>query len=501
MNEWKTPGNQRRPQAPTPANQPGDSVPWRALEQQVARLQTSIFQASQRGDTPAMHAAQQRLLASEAARLLAVRRVTQENQGKDTAGVDGVKSLSPRERLTMAASIHPAYWHTQSPLPVRRVWVPKPGTLERRPLAILPMIDRCKQALVKLALEPEWEARFEPHSYGFRPERGTQDAIRAILRAIERQPMFVFDADIEAAFEHVNQAAVLDKLQTFPALRQAITGWLTAGVMDGGTYLPTHEGFAQGGVLSPLLMNVALHGMEAVVRGGTAPVRSLEQPVLVRYGDDFVILHSDLHELQQAARRVRQWLGKMGLQLNAPKTRITHTLTPFQGQAGLDFLSFTIRQYPAETSPPSRTVSRSPAWNVLHVVAPEKPAPGFTTVITPSEDASKRHLAVIGQRLLTLHSAPQAQVIRDLNPLIGGWAAYYREFVSTAHMSRYDDLVEQLLMKWASKRHPNKARDWLLNRYWPRVEKRGRVFVAPEGAELRTYQQTTVPQAKNRKGP
>ncbi len=206
---------------------------------------------------------------SEAARLLAVRRVTEENQGKHTAGVDGVKSLTPQEQLTMASTIHPRYWNHQPPMPVRRVWIPKPGTAERRPLAILPMIDRCKQALVKLALEPEWEMRFEAHSYGFRPGRGTHDAIAAILVAIERHPTFVFDADIEEAFDHLNQAVVLDKLQTFPALRQAINAWLTAGVMDGNTYFPSETGIAQGGVLSPLLMNIALHGMEAVVTEGT----------------------------------------------------------------------------------------------------------------------------------------------------------------------------------------------------------------------------------------
>jgi RNA-directed DNA polymerase len=158
--------------------------------------------------------------------------------------------------------------------------------VERRPLAILPMIDRCKQALVKLALEPEWEAKFERHSYGFRPGRSAQDAIRAILYAMKQQPCFVFDADIEAAFDFVNQAALLEKLATYPALRQTISAWLKAGVVDGGTYLPGNTGISQGGVLSPLLMNIALHGMEAVVTGDHASGRGKQQPLLVRYADD-----------------------------------------------------------------------------------------------------------------------------------------------------------------------------------------------------------------------
>jgi RNA-directed DNA polymerase len=193
---------------------------------------------------------------------------------------------------------------------------------------------------VKLALEPEWEAKFEPHSYGFRPDRGAQDAIRAITHAIQQRPCFVFDADIEVAFDSVNQAVLLEKLQTYPALRQAIDAWLKAGIVDGGRYLPCETGISQGGALSPLFMNIALHGMEAVVRGDNATGYGMEEPLLVRYADDFVVLHSTLYELQQAARRLRQWLAKIGLQLNAQKTRITHTLTPYQGQAGFDFLGF-----------------------------------------------------------------------------------------------------------------------------------------------------------------
>jgi RNA-directed DNA polymerase len=469
------------------------------LEQQVVRMQKQIAQASQRGDKQAVHDLQQRLMESEAARLLAVRRVAEENQGKDTAGVDGIKSLGPKERLAMASTIHPKYWSYQPPMPVRRVWVPKAGTAERRPLAILPMIDRCKQALVKLALEPEWEVRFEPHSYGFRPGRSAHDAIAAIVVAIERHPMFVFDADIAEAFEHVNQAVVLDKLQTYPALRQVITAWLTAGVVDGETFSPSVTGIAQGGVLSPLLMNVALHGMEAVVTQGSGNGRAREQPVLVRYADDFLILHPDLSELQQAVRHVRHWLATMGLQLHAQKTRITHTLTPYQGQVGFDFLGFHIRQEPGEKTPAGKHgQEQSPglktfAPSFLRSLAPQEWAPRVKTIITPSQEAARRHLATIDQRLQQLQTAPQAQVIAELNPLIAGWAAYYNGLAPATTMSRYDDLVEQRLMRWASKRHPGKAQDWLVARYWHRTGNSSRrIFATPEGVQLRTYRQTSI---------
>ena len=495
MKDRQTPGTQRPQQVPKPANQPRDSLPWRSLEQQVVRMQKQISQASQRGDRQAVHSLQQRLMEVEAARLLAVRRVSEENQGKDTAGVDGVKSLTPQERLAMASAIHPKNWNSQPSMPVRRVWVPKPGTAERRPLAILPMIDRCKQALVKLALEPEWEVQFEAHSYGFRPGRSTHDAIAAIVVAIERHPTFVFDADIEEAFDFINQTVVLDKLQTYPALRQAIHAWLTAGVVDGTTYSPSQTGIAQGGVLSPLLMNVALHGMEAVVTEGSPNGHGRQQPLLVRYADDFLILHADLHELQQAVRRVRHWLAAMGLQLHAHKTRITHTLTPFQGQVGFDFLGFGIRQESAEKSksePQHAPGGRTIITPFTRWLAPQEHSLKVKTIITPSQEASKRHLTTIDQRLQQLQTAPQARVIAELNPLIVGWAAYYNGVVEASTMSRYDDLVEQRLLTWASKRHPGKARDWLLTRYWHRIGSQKRVFATPEGVQLRTYRQTSI---------
>jgi len=273
----------------------------------------------------------------------------------------------------------------------------------------------------------------------------------------------VFDADIEEAFEHVDQAVLLDKLQTYPALRQAINAWFRAGVMDGGAFLPTQRGLAQGGVLSPLLMNVALHGMEAVVTEGSANGRGREQPLLVRYADDFVILHADLKELQQAIRRVKHWLATMGLDLHAEKTRITHTLTPYQGQVGFDFLGFNMYQ-----------------------------EPGVKTIVTPSQEARKRHLGAIDQRLQQLQTAPQARVIEEINPLIVGWAAYYNGVVEASIMSRYDGLVEQRLLKWASKRHPGKERDWLLARYWQRAGKQRRVFATHDGVQLRAYRQTSI---------
>ena len=144
------------------------STPWRKLERKVYRLQKRIYQASLRGDERAVHSLQRLLMKSEAARPLAVRRVTQDNQGKRTAGVDGVKSVDPPERLVMVKQLR--RHQTIKPKPTRRVWIPKPGKSEQRPLGIPTMLDRAHQCLAKLALEPEWEARFEANVRTVQPK-------------------------------------------------------------------------------------------------------------------------------------------------------------------------------------------------------------------------------------------------------------------------------------------------------------------------------------------
>jgi len=208
------------------------------------------------------------------------------------------------------------------------------------------MIERCKQALAKMALEPEWEAKFEPKSYGFRPGRSCHDAREAIFNIIRSKPKFVFDADIKGAFDNICQEKLLNKLQTYSHLRRAVKAWLKAGVMDDGNFSPTEQGTPQGGVISPLLMNVALHGMEQAITEGYSKSHAVEKPLLVRYADDFVIFHSNLQELEKVAKRVTEWLQEMGLSLSPTKTRRTHTLLQNLGERGFDFFGFTVRQFP-----------------------------------------------------------------------------------------------------------------------------------------------------------
>jgi RNA-directed DNA polymerase len=201
MRERNTPAHQEIERESVAWNK----LPWKKLEQHVYSIQKRIYQASQRGEKRKVEKLQKLLMKSRSARLLAVRRVTQDNQGKKTAGIDGVKSVKPEERFDLAERIHPKYWKNSKSQPVRRVWIPKPGKKdERRPLGIPVMRERAQQALVKLALEPAWEAIFEPNSYGFRPGRACQDAIGAIFLSIKSKPKYVFDADVKGAFDHAS---------------------------------------------------------------------------------------------------------------------------------------------------------------------------------------------------------------------------------------------------------------------------------------------------------
>ncbi len=205
--------------------------------------------------------------------------------------MDGVKSLTPKQRLTLINKLKLG----SKVNPTRRVWIPKPGKDEKRPLGIPTMKDRALQALTLQALEPEWEARFEPNSYGFRAGRSCHDAIEAIFNCIRYKPKFVLDADIASCFDRIDHSALLKKLSTSPTIRRQIRAWLKAGVMDNKQLFPTLEGTPQGGTISPLLANIALHGMENRIKQAFPKGTILKegkysgyQPgaMLIRYADD-----------------------------------------------------------------------------------------------------------------------------------------------------------------------------------------------------------------------
>jgi len=449
------------------------TVPWKHVQRTVFKLQTRIYRASRRGEVQAVRRLQRLLVTSRSAKLLAVRRVTQDNRGKRTAGVDGVKLLTPPQRQRLATTL--ALPTKASPL--RRVWIPKPGTDEQRPLGIPTMRDRAAQALLKLALEPEWEARFEPTSYGFRPGRAAHDALEAIFKAVCHRTKYVLDADIAKCFDRIDHGALLQKLHTTPTFRRAIRAWLQAGVIEGTTLFPTEAGTPQGGVISPLLANIALHGLEAAV---TAPFpsqvlvdgeRLRGKPQLVRYADDFVILHDVLDVIEQAKASAATWLAAMGLELKPSKTRIVHTLHEHAGQPpGFDFLGFTVRHFPAGKTHAARVNGRAKTRRVR----------GHKTIIRPSKQAVKRHERQLKQLIRRDSAAPQEQLIADLNRAVVGWSNYYRTVSSKETFATLDHHLFWKLQRWATKRHRNHGRRWVVTRYWHPERGEWR-FATPDG--------------------
>src|SRR6266540_3466287 len=413
--------------APVTVNGPEDDlldwdwVDWGQAEQNVRRLRQRIFTASKAGDLKKVHNLQKLMLRSRSNALVSVRRVTEVNAGRKTAGVDGRIVLAGWEKADMAAWLQQGAtaWR---PLPVKRVYVPKSNG-GRRGLGIPVIADRALQALAVNALEPEWEARSEPKSYGFRPGRGCHDAIVATHTTSsgkQAKRLWVLDADLQAAFDRLNHGHILGSLGAFPG-RGMVRQWLQAGVVEDGAFAPTEQGAPQGGVISPLLMNVALHGMEqaAGVRyrpnGGIVP----GCPVVVRYADDLLALCHDRDQAEQVKARLTEWLAPRGLAFNQDKTKIAHL------DQGVDFLGFEIRRFNGKL------------------------------LTKPSKDALRRIRRRLSAEMKALRGANADAVIARLNPIITGWAAYYRIGVSSRAYNRLDAHVWRLAWKWARRTHPN----------------------------------------------
>jgi len=449
---------------------------WRKLEQVTFKLQKRIYQASDRGDVKVVRKLQKTLIRSWSAKCIAVRKVTQDNQGKNTAGVDGVKSLSPIQRVKLVKRLR----ITGKTKPTRRVMIPKPGSDEKRPLGIPTIEDRALQALVKLALEPEWEAKFEPNSYGFRPGRSCHDAVEAIFTSIKQKAKYVLDADIAKCFDRIDHKALLSKIHTYPTLSRQIKTWLKAGYCVGQELFPTNEGTPQGGVISPLLANIALHGMEErikqyaeTLKGSKAKNRTALS--LIRYADDFVIMHENLSVVMKCKEIIADWLSDLGLELKPSKTKLTHTLIEIDGNVGFEFLGFHVQQHKVGNYRCAKNGHGTPL--------------GFNTLITPSQAKIKVHLAKIAKVIDTHKTAPQATLISKLNPIIRGWSNYYSTVCSKETYSKVNSLIYDKLRAWGKSRVKGKV-DWY-NKYWLTVNTNKR-FRTKEGHELISHSDTAI---------
>ncbi len=414
-------------------------VNWRKANSNVRRLRQRIFRASQIGDYRKVRSLQKLMLRSTSNRLTSVRKVTQQNKGRNTAGVDKVLVKTPTARGQFVDEL--ATYRTWQAHPAKRVYIPKANG-KQRPLGIPVLRDRALQAMVKNALEPEWEARFEGASYGFRPGRSTQDACAQLfITASSRGTRpWILDADIKGAFDNINHAYLLHSIGRVPG-RELVRQWLKAGYMDLGTFHNTEAGTPQGGVISPLLANIALHGMEQALgikyREQNGVQRRQSPYVLVRYADDFVVLCHTQEEAHKAQELLTVWLATRGLSFSEEKTRIVH-LTE-----GFDFLGWNFRHYPV-------TDTQS----------------GYKLLIKPSKKAVTAFREKVRAIWREHRGAPVDVVIRQLNPVIQGWTHYHRGVVSSVTFKKLDHWMSKRAWSHLRYMHPMKSSTWKKRQYW-----------------------------------
>lgn len=403
-------------------------IDWYKAHRIVRRLQARIVQATQAGRWGKVKALQRLLTHSHSAKVLAVRRVT-ENHGKKTPGVDRDVWDTPAKKM---AAVHALRQRGYHPQPLRRVYIPK-STGKMRPLSIATMTDRTMQTLYLLALDPIAEATADPNSYGFRRERSPADAMGQCFIALGRRnaASWVLEADIRACFDAISH----EWLEVHVPLDKALLHkWLKAGYVERGTLYPTDQGAAQGGPLSPALANLTLNGLERMLRDAF-PKSHRKGPDLkvnvVRFADDFIVTGASKELLEhEVMPLVERFLKKRGLNLSTDKTVITHI------DDGFDFLGQNVRKH------------------------------GGKLLITPSRKSVRTVLGKVRQIVKDNKQATAGNLILQLNPLIRGWAQYHRHVVSKATFRAVDNAVFDALWRWAKRRHPQKSRMWVRNKYF-----------------------------------
>jgi len=441
-----------------PPLQDWSSIEWKAIKKKVRNLRQRIYRATENGQWNKARSLMKLMIRSYSNLLLSVRKITQENQGKETAGIDGQTALTPIERVKLVKSLRKySLWKTY---PTKRVFIPKANG-KQRPLGIPTITDRVTQAVVKNALEPSWEAQFEENSYGFRPGRSCHDAIQQChLRLSKGKDTWVLDADIKGAFDNINHEFILKTIGQIPG-RELIKQWLKAGYVEAEIFHKTDRGTPQGGTISPLLANIALDGMEKVLsqytktktyksqhKNGkykgqvrTSKVKSAKYG-FIRYADDFVVTAQTKEDIEAIIPVLEEWLSERGLELNKDKTKIVHI------EQGFNFLGFHIRQFKG------------------------------SCFCFPQKNKVKNFLRGIKQWLKTNHNAKPEAIIKHLNPILIGWGNYYKCGASKRVFSYVDHKIWKMLYKCCLKRHPNKSKGWVAKKYFKTLKGRKWNFAA-----------------------
>jgi RNA-directed DNA polymerase len=408
------------------------AIDWRTIHRNVRRLQVRIAQATKEGRRGKVQALQRLLTHSYSGKVLAVRRVT-ENDGRKTPGVDR-EIWDTSEKKTWA--VHELKRRGYQPQPLRRVYILKSDGKTMRPLGIPTMIDRATQALHLLALDPVAETTADKNSYGFRQQRSCADAIQQCFNALTNaSTQWILEGDIRSCFDRISHDWLVAHV---PMDRVVLQKWLKSGYMDKHVFHETTEGAPQGGIASPALANIALDGLERLLKEKypSRPLKSLgnKNPSVnfIRYADDFIVTGRSKDLLEREVKPlIEQFLRERGLELSPTKTVITHVET------GFDFLGQNVRRYP-----------------------------DGKRRIKPSRKNVKRFLDGIRRTIKAALGSSAADLIRQLNPKIRGWANYHRHTMNKSTFARVDHEIFSSLWRWARRRHPRKPARWRKQKYF-----------------------------------
>ncbi len=425
------------------------NINWANCHLEVRKLQVRIAKATREGCWRKVKALQWLLTHSFCAKALAVRRVT-ENQGKKTPGVDGITWSTPEAKAKGVQELRRVGY---KPKPLRRVYIPKSNG-KKRPLGIPTIKDRAMQALHLLALEPVSETTADYDSYGFRPERSAHDAIGQLFVALchKGSAQWVLEGDIKGCFDHISHEWMLKNVCTDT---KVLEKWLKAGYVDEKKLFPTVEGTPQGGIISPVLANLVLDGLEDLLgsfygsgklAGRDTEFTQKHKVHFVRYADDFVITSNSKETLENEIRPlVCEFLADRGLELSKEKTKVTHI------SEGFDFLGQNVRKY--RLGKPSEKL-----------------------LIKPSKKNVKTFLDGVRETIRRLRTAKQDSVIGQLNPKILGWANYHHHVVAKKTYSKVDHIIWHRLWAWALRRHPTKSSRWIHRRYFGTIGERQHAY-------------------------